>query len=119
MATGTDKASYYTSISVMNDPGWTKRSKVQRYTANINSTYNIFKNLTLNLIGNASFRKQQAPGTLGSQADPVSGEVKRDFDINPYSFALNTSRHWIPMNTTYVTMHRLIFSTSWITTTWI
>lgn len=92
MATGTDKASYYTSISVMNDPGWTKRSKVQRYTANINSTYNIFKNLTLNLIGNASFRKQQAPGTLGSQADPVSGEVKRDFDINPYSFALNTSR---------------------------
>ena len=92
MATGTDKASYYTSISVMNDPGWTKRSKVQRYTANINSTYNLFKNLTLNLIGNASFRKQQAPGTLGSQADPVSGEVKRDFDINPYSFALNTSR---------------------------
>ncbi len=65
---------------------------MQRYTANINSTYNIFKNLTLNLIGNASFRKQQAPGTLGSQADPVSGEVKRDFDINPYSFALNTSR---------------------------
>lgn len=92
MSTGTDKASYYTSISVMNDPGWTLRSKVQRYTANINSNFNIFKGVTLNLIGNASFRKQQAPGTLGSQADPVSGEVKRDFDINPYSFALNTSR---------------------------
>lgn len=51
MATGTDKASYYTSISVMNDPGWTKRSKVQRYTANINSTYNIFKTLHLTLSG--------------------------------------------------------------------
>ena len=24
--------------------------------------------------------------------DPVYGEVKRDFDINPYSYALNTSR---------------------------
>ncbi|MDO4163628.1 MAG: SusC/RagA family TonB-linked outer membrane protein [Bacteroides sp.] len=92
MSTGTDKASYYTSLSVMNDPGWTKRSKVSRYTANINALYNIYKNLSLNLIGNASYRKQEAPGTLGSQSDPVSGEVKRDFDINPYSYALNTSR---------------------------
>ena len=27
-----------------------------------------------------------------SEIDPVYGEVKRDFDINPYSYALNTSR---------------------------
>lgn len=92
MSTGTDKASYYTSLSVMNDPGWSKRSKVSRYTANINAAYNISKSVSLNLIGNASYRKQEAPGTLGSQSDPVSGEVKRDFDINPYSYALNTSR---------------------------
>lgn len=92
MSTGTDKASYYTSLSVMNDPGWTSRSKVSRYTANINALYNLYKNLSLNLIGNAAYRKQEAPGTLGSQSDPVNGEVKRDFDINPYSYALNTSR---------------------------
>lgn len=92
LSTGTDKASYYTSLSAMNDPGWTKRSKVERYTANVNALYNIYENLSLNLIGNAAYRKQEAPGTLGSQTDPVSGEVKRDFDINPYSYALNTSR---------------------------
>ena len=92
MSTGTDKASYYTSLSVMTDPGWTKRSKVSRYTANINALYNISKAVSLNLIGNAAYRQQAAPGTLGSQTDPVSGEVKRDFDINPYSYALNTSR---------------------------
>lgn len=92
MSSGTDKASYYTSLSVMNDPGWTKQSKVQRYTANINALYNISQQLTLNLIGNASYRNQRAPGTLSSSIDPVSGEVKRDFDINPYSYALNTSR---------------------------
>lgn len=46
----------------------------------------------MNLIGNAAYRKQKAPGTLGSGIDVVSGEVKRDFDINPYSYALNTSR---------------------------
>lgn len=44
------------------------------------------------MVSNASYRKQKAPGTLSSNIDAVSGEVKRDFDINPYSYALNTSR---------------------------
>ncbi|MCD8184447.1 MAG: SusC/RagA family TonB-linked outer membrane protein [Bacteroides sp.] len=92
MSSGTDKASYYTSLSMMNDPGWSKQSSVQRYTANINALYNIYKNLSLNLIGNVAYRKQKAPGTLSSKANEVTGEVSRDFDINPYSYALNTSR---------------------------
>lgn len=92
MSSGTDKASYYTSLSVMNDPGWYKQSEVSRYTANINALYNISKQLSLNLIGNGSYRKQKAPGTLSQSVDVVSGEVRRDFDINPYSYALNTSR---------------------------
>lgn len=101
MSTGTDKASYYTSLSFMSDPGWTKQSKVERYTANINALYNIYKNLTLNLIGNASYRKQNAPGTLASSVNDVTGAVSRDFDINPYSYALNTSRTLDP-NAYYV-----------------
>lgn len=91
-SSGTEKASYYTSLSVMNDPGWYKQSKVQRYTANVNALYNIYKNLSLNLIGNASYRKQKAPGAMNSEANAVTGEVTREFDINPYSYALNTSR---------------------------
>lgn len=31
-------------------------------------------------------------GTIGQSRDAVSGEVSRGFDINPYSYALNTSR---------------------------
>jgi len=89
---GTDKVQYYGSLSAMFDPGWTKQSKVQRYTINQNATFNISKKLSANLIGNASFRKQRAPGTLGSSMNAVTGEVSRDFDINPYSYALNTSR---------------------------
>ena len=100
MSSGTDKAQYYTSFSVMNDPGWTERSKVQRYTANINALYNLSKKLSLNLIGNAAYRKQEAPGTTNQSADPVSGQVTRDFDINPYSYAINTSRALDP-NTFY------------------
>ena len=89
---GTEKSQYYASLSAMYDPGWYLDSKVQRYTANINTTYNINKWLDVNLIGNASYRKQKAPGSLSREVDPVTGSVKRDFDINPYSYALNTSR---------------------------
>ena len=89
---GTEKSQYYASLSAMYDPGWYLDSKVQRYTANINTTYNINKWLDVNLIGNASYRKQKAPGSLSREVDPVTGAVKRDFDINPYSYALNTSR---------------------------
>ncbi|MDE6347661.1 MAG: SusC/RagA family TonB-linked outer membrane protein [Bacteroides sp.] len=92
ISSGTDKAQYYASLSAMVDPGWTKASKVERYTANLNSNYNISKKLTASLISSASYRKQKAPGTLSSDIDAVSGEVKRDFDINPYSYAMNTSR---------------------------
>ena len=101
MSSGTDKASYYTSLSYMSDPGWTEQSKVERYTANVNALYHVNKKLTVNLIANASYRQQRAPGTINGDIDAVSGEVKRDFDINPYSYALNTSRALDP-NTYYI-----------------
>ncbi len=89
---GTAKSNYYASISAMVDPGWYKQSKVERYTMNMNVSHKILDNLTVNLIGSGSYRKQRAPGTLSQDIDVVSGNVKRDFDINPYSYALNTSR---------------------------
>lgn len=100
MSTGTDKAQYYVSFSFMDDPGWTLQSKVKRYTANINANYNLSKKLSLNMIGNASYRKQRAPGTTDQDVDAVTGSVSRQFDINPYSYAINTSRTLDP-NTFY------------------
>ena len=92
ISTGTDKVSFYGSLSAMMDPGWYKKSKINRYTANMNTTYNINDKLSLTMITSGSYRKQEAPGTLSSNVDPVFGEVKRDFDINPYSYSMNTSR---------------------------
>ncbi|WP_239018631.1 SusC/RagA family TonB-linked outer membrane protein [Sphingobacterium corticibacterium] len=92
MSSGTEKSQYYSSISALVDPGWTKRSGVNRYTGNLNANYNISDNLRLNIITNGSYRQQQAPGTLGQTTDVVFGEVKRDFDINPYAYAMNSSR---------------------------
>nr|DAF61526.1 MAG TPA: TonB-linked outer membrane protein, SusC/RagA family [Siphoviridae sp. ctJ0s2] len=92
MSGGTSKSNYYASASALIDPGWYKQSQVKRYTANLNVTHHLLKSLSLNVIGGASYRNQRAPGTLGQDVDVVGGEVKRDFDINPYSYATNTSR---------------------------
>ncbi len=100
ISTGTEKSQTYASVSAMFDPGWTKQSKVERYTANLNNTFNLSKHVTFNMIANSSYRKQRAPGTLAAETDVVSGEVHRSFDINPYSYALNTSRA-LEQNTFY------------------
>ena len=101
LSTGTDKAQLYTSFSYMNDPGWSKQSKVQRYTFNVNALYNLSKKVSVNLIGNAAYRQQRSPGAANQHADGVTGEVSRDFDINPYSYAINSSRALDP-NTFYM-----------------
>jgi TonB-linked SusC/RagA family outer membrane protein len=92
ISSGNEKLSYYASLSVMSDEGWTKSSQVNRYTGSLNTTYNFLPGVSLNLIFNGSHRKQKAPGTLSRDMDVVNGEVKREFDINPYSYALNSSR---------------------------
>ncbi len=97
---GTEKSRFYTSMSAMYDPGWTLSSSVQRYTVNANASFDITKKLTLTLLTSDSYRKQKAPGTLSQNPDVVTGEVKRDFDINPFSYALNASRALDP-NETY------------------
>ncbi len=58
MSSGTEKASYYTSLSFMTDPGWTKQSSVDRYTANV-MRFITYLHVSLNLISNASYRKQR------------------------------------------------------------
>lgn len=92
ISTGSDKSQHYASLSIMQDPGWYKQSRVRRYTANVNSTFLFSDRLKLQLLGNASSRDQRAPGTLSSEVNLVNGEVTRAFDINPYSYSLNTSR---------------------------
>lgn len=92
VSTGTDRASLYASLSVLDDPGWSIDSKVSRYTANMNAQFNLSKHLSIGILTNGSYRDQQAPGTLSRSTDVVSGAVNRSFDINPFSYSLNTAR---------------------------
>ncbi|WP_260171066.1 SusC/RagA family TonB-linked outer membrane protein [Mucilaginibacter lappiensis] len=89
---GSEKTQSYVSLGVYNDNGWTIADKVRRYTFNAQNTYNVSNKLTVGIITTASLRQQQTPGTVDRIADPVYGALTRDFDINPYNYALNTSR---------------------------
>ena len=89
---GTKNLQTYISLSAMLDPGWMRSSNVRRYTGNLNATYNFSPKVSVSALINAASRIQRAPGTLSQSADAVNGTVSRSFDINPYSYALNTSR---------------------------
>ena len=91
-SSGTEKSSTYASFSALLDPGWTYADKVNLYTFNMNTNHDITKWLNIGILGSASYRKQKAPGTLDQTTDVVTGEYTRDFDINPFSYALNSSR---------------------------
>lgn len=89
---GTKDLQTYVSMSALFDPGWMRASTVRRYTGNLNATYTFSPKLSLTTQINASARNQRAPGTLTQSSSAATGEVSRSFDINPFSYALNTSR---------------------------
>lgn len=89
---GGENSTYYASVGYMNDPGWSIADEVKRLTTNIKTTFYFNDRLSVGLSTIASIRKQKVPGSYDSKSDPVFGQIVRDFDINPFSYALNTSR---------------------------
>lgn len=92
ISSGSEKSQSFFSTSFYNDNGWTLADNVKRYTLNFRNNYNFSKNLSGGFLTTASYRQQRAPGSLSRTSNPVSGSFDRDFDINPFSFALNSSR---------------------------
>lgn len=101
---GTDRARIYASLSAMHDPGWYKSSEIARFTGTMNASFDVLpstskQKLTIGIATMGSYRKQKAPGTISSQTDPISGAVSREFDINPFSYSMNTARVMDPTST--------------------
>lgn len=89
---GNDKSDFYFSTSYYGDSGWSVADKVDRFTINANANVKLFERLNLRFTTAGSYRDQRAPGTVNRVEDPLMGEYSRDFDVNPFSYALNTSR---------------------------
>ncbi|EGD33177.1 SusC/RagA family TonB-linked outer membrane protein [Capnocytophaga sp. oral taxon 338] len=77
-SSGSEKSTYYASLSLLTDPGWTKGSKLSQYSGNLNANYNLSSQFRLNVITDLSYRDETSPyiSTTGSL----------------YKFALNRSR---------------------------
>ena len=92
ISSGTDNSKTYGSLSFLTDPGATIADKVKRYTFNVRNDYTINSRLSTVIYVNGSYRDQRVPGSSNRKNDPVRGTFSRDFDINPFSYAYNTSR---------------------------
>lgn len=92
ITSGTERSQVYASTSYLKDNGWSIGDNVSRFTGNLRGTFKVSDKLTFELLTVGSVRDQRAPGTLGRVSNPVFGQYDRDFDINPFSYAINTSR---------------------------
>jgi TonB-linked SusC/RagA family outer membrane protein len=89
---GNEKSNSYYSISYLNDGGQTIADHVKRITGTARNTYFLSDKFTFGLKLTASYRNQRVPGTRNRDFDPITGRYSRDFDINPFSYSLNTAR---------------------------
>jgi TonB-linked SusC/RagA family outer membrane protein len=89
---GGKSSTYYASLGYYVDPGWSIADNVKRITSNIKATIELSSKVNLTLSTLASIRKQGAPGSYDRQKDEFRGGATRDFDINPFYYALNTNR---------------------------
>lgn len=93
---GSEKTNYFFSLGYLSDPGQTIADQVERYNAKLSSTYRFNEKTSLNVKIEASIRDQRVAGSNNRSLNRITGEFSREFDINPYSFALNTSRSMTP-----------------------
>ncbi|MCT4644199.1 MAG: SusC/RagA family TonB-linked outer membrane protein [Carboxylicivirga sp.] len=93
---GNDNAQFYASTSFLTDEGWTIADNVDRVTYNLRGNFKLNEKLKVGIMSKGSIRDQRAPGTFSRQRNDVSGDYSREFDINPFSYALNTSRTVVP-----------------------
>lgn len=92
LTSGYESHNSYYSISYLNDEGQTVADKVKQFTGLVKNSFFFSKRFSIDLKLTGSYRDQRAPGTQNRDFDPITGRYQRDFDINPLSYALNTSR---------------------------
>ena len=114
ISSGSEKSRTYASIGFLGDNGWSIADKVNRYTVNFRNDFDVSSKIRTSVQVVGSLRQQDAPGSFTRQSDVVTGSFSRDFDINPFSYALNTSRAVRPYddngNLEYVQMNYAPFN---------
>ncbi|WP_178989912.1 SusC/RagA family TonB-linked outer membrane protein [Winogradskyella schleiferi] len=92
-SSGSENSTTFASLGYFTDGGWTIADRVRRITSTIRNDYYLSDDkLKLSFLLQGNIRDQKTPGAQDRQQDVVSGSFSRDFDINPFNYALSTSR---------------------------
>ncbi|MCI5560207.1 MAG: SusC/RagA family TonB-linked outer membrane protein [Phocaeicola sp.] len=90
---GGETSTMYASVGFYDDRGWTIADNVKRITANIKNTFYWKEDkIKATISAQGNLRTQNSPGTIPQRKNTVTGTFERDFDINPFAYALGTSR---------------------------
>lgn len=97
-SSGSDKVATRASVGYFHDTGWTIADAVKRITGNVKSSFFFNDKFSATVMAQGNIRSQKAPGTIPQKKNPTLGSFERDFDINPFAYALGTSRTLRPRN---------------------
>ncbi|WP_270088447.1 SusC/RagA family TonB-linked outer membrane protein [Sphingobacterium sp. SYP-B4668] len=91
---GGEKHTYYVSGNYAHDDGQAIGFNMDRVTTDFRTVFNISKRLKLDANLNWNYRNQFTPGSFN--AGTTNSDVSRQFEINPFVYAMNTSRAMYP-----------------------
>ncbi|WP_067148162.1 SusC/RagA family TonB-linked outer membrane protein [Pseudotamlana agarivorans] len=96
ISSGSDKSRFRASIGTMVDDGQTIADKVKNYTANLNGNFTLSDKLSLGMKLTGNVRDQQVAASQDRELNEITGLYERQFDNNPFNYALYTSRSMTP-----------------------
>ncbi len=96
ISSGTDTSRYRASISSIVDEGQTIADDVKNYTANLNADFDLSDKFTLGFKLTGNIRDQRVAASEDREFNAITGVYERNFDINPFNYALYTSRSMTP-----------------------
>ncbi len=96
---GSDKAMVRASLGFLSDPGQTIADNVKNYTGAIRADFTLSDKLKIGGKVSGNVRDQQVPASENRTFNTGDGTYERNFDINPFNYALYTSRSITPYNT--------------------
>ncbi|MDB4290239.1 SusC/RagA family TonB-linked outer membrane protein, partial [Flavobacteriaceae bacterium] len=96
ITSGTETARYRASFSSIVDEGQTIADEVKNHTANFNADFNLSEKFTLGFKLSGNVRDQRIAASEDRDYNALTGVFERNFDINPFNYALYTSRSITP-----------------------
>ena len=96
ISSGTETSRYRASVSSIVDEGQTIADDVKNYTANLNADFDLSDRFTIGFKVTGNIRDQRIAASEDRDYNALTGVFERNFDINPFNYALYTSRSITP-----------------------